>query len=58
MIQATVPCDPAIHRAAILIAQRFANLVGGILRDEEKGECERECYIIAREVIEEMNRSK
>ena len=58
MIQLNAPADPAIHRAACLIARRFTDMVSGILRDEEKGEAEREGYLIAREVIENLQLSK
>jgi hypothetical protein len=54
MIQRNSPADPEIHKAACIIARRFATMIGGILRDEERGECEREGYIIAREVIEQL----
>ena len=58
MLQGNVPADPAIHRAACLIARRFADMISGILRDEEKGEAEREGYLIAREVIESLQLSR
>ena len=54
MIRSDIACDPEIHRAACDIARRFAAMMSGILRDEERGECEREGYLIAREVIEGM----
>jgi hypothetical protein len=54
MIQQNSPVDPEIHKAACIIARRFTTMIGGILRDEEKGECEREGYMIAREVMEEL----
>ena len=58
MIQSNTPCRPEIHEAAILIARRFANMMAGILRDEERGDAEREGYLIAREVIEQLNAYK
>ena len=58
MIQQNAPADPEIHHAARQIARRFTHMVAAILRDEEKGEAEREGYLIAREVIEELQRSK
>jgi hypothetical protein len=58
MIRSDVPADPDIHRAACLIARRFTSMVAGILRDEEKGEAEREGYLIAREVIEQLQAHK
>jgi hypothetical protein len=58
MIQANAPADPEIHRAACVIARRFAAMMSGILRDEEKGEAEREGYLIAREVIEQFQAHK
>jgi hypothetical protein len=58
MRQGTAPADPDIHRAARLIARRFADMMSGILRDEEKGEAEREGYLIAREVIEKLHLSR
>jgi hypothetical protein len=57
MIQTTATCD-AIHEAARLIAKRFAIMMAGILRDEELGECEREAYLLSREVIEAMESSR
>ena len=58
MIQTNMAADPDIHRAACLIARRFADMISGILRDEEKGDAEREGYLIAREVIEQLHFSK
>ena len=54
MIQAHAPCDPELHEAACLIARRFAAMMAGVLRDEERGEAEREGYLIAREVLERL----
>ncbi len=56
MIQTNAAADPDIHKAACIIARRFANMIAGILRDEERGEAEREGYLIAREVIEQMTK--
>ena len=60
MIQANKPCDADIHRAACMIAKRFVALISGILRPEEEGEALREGYLIAREIIEDLesHRSK
>jgi hypothetical protein len=54
MLRINDAADPEIHRAACMISKRFAAMLSGILRDEEKGEAEREGYIIAREVMEEL----
>lgn len=52
MIQSNAPADQEVHRAARVIAKRFATMISGILRDEEKGEVEGEGYLIAREVMQ------
>ncbi len=54
MIQTNQSCNEDIHKAACIIARRFTSMIGGILRDDERGEAERESYIIAREVIEQL----
>jgi hypothetical protein len=43
-----------IYKAACIIARRFTNMISGILRDEEKGDAEREGYRIAKEVLDEL----
>ena len=58
MIRSTAPADPEIHRAACLIARQFAAMMAGILRDEERGDCEREAYLLAREAIEQLQAHK
>ena len=54
MIPTNAPCDPKTHEAARRIAQRYVEMIAGLLRDEEKGEAMREAYLIAREVMETM----
>jgi hypothetical protein len=54
MIQANVPCDPAIHDAAIRIARRCRHIVQTCLREEEWGEADREFYLIARQELEAL----
>ncbi len=44
--------DPAVHRVCIDLARRFTDIVRPLLRPEEVGECLRESYAAAREVIE------
>jgi hypothetical protein len=46
--------EEEIHKAASIIARRFANLVSFLLLEEEKVSCERQGYRIAREVIQEL----
>jgi hypothetical protein len=54
MLRRDIPADPDVHRAACDIAKRFTAMMLGILRDEERHDAEREAYILAREVIEEL----
>lgn len=56
MIVASQPADPQIHEKATAIARRFVEMVGGLLRDEEKGEAMREAYMITREELEAVTR--
>ena len=58
MIDPNAPVDPSVHLAARLIAKRFTAMVGSVLRDEEKGDAEREGYLIARNVLEQLRLSK
>lgn len=44
--------DPAVHRVCMELAKRFTDIVRPLLRQEEVGECLRESYTAAREVIE------
>lgn len=48
------PERAAIRKAARLIAKRCRRVIQGLLRDEEKGECDREFMRIAERVIREL----
>jgi len=52
MIQPNAPCDPAVHRVCTEIARKCTGIIQPLLRQEEIGECLREFYLAAREVIE------
>ena len=52
MIQRNVACDPAVHDLCIRIARKCTGIIEPLLRQEEIGECLREFYMAAREVIE------
>jgi hypothetical protein len=52
MIQQNIPCDPAVHDLCIRIARKCTGIIQPLLRQEEIGECLREFYLAAREVIE------
>ena len=54
MIQTNAAADPLIHAAAIKLANDFTNMVAGILRDDEKGDCRREAYMLARRALEDL----
>lgn len=52
MIQQNAPCDPAVHSLCLALAQKFTDIVKPLLRQEEVGECLREAYMAARELID------
>ena len=52
------PTNPDCHKAACMIAKRFTGMIAALLRDEEKGDCERESYRIAIEILDELKLSK
>jgi hypothetical protein len=56
MIQANVPADPVVHRLCTEIARKCTAIIQPLLRQEEVGECLREFYLAAREVIEKPPR--
>ena len=51
-IQRNVACDPAVHDLCIRIARNSTGIIEPLLRQEEIGECLREFYMAAQEVIE------
>ena len=52
MIQQNQPCNPAVHALCMELAKRFTAIVQPLLRQEEVGECMREAYMAAREVLD------
>ena len=54
MIITTELADPAIHEAAIKMAQRCRRIVQACLREEEWGEADREFYLVIREELERL----
>lgn len=52
MIQQTIPCDPAIHKACMEIACKCTAIISPLLRQEEVGEAMREFYLAARQVLD------
>ena len=44
--------DPAVHSLCIRLAERFTHIVRPILNQSEVGECLREAYLAAREILE------
>jgi hypothetical protein len=54
MIQTHQPCDPRIHELAIRLARACRYVIQSCLRDEEKGEADREFYLVIRQGLEEF----
>ena len=52
MIQTNAPCDPAVHELCMRLARSFTAIIKPLLRQEEVGECLREAYMAAREIID------
>ena len=44
--------DPAVHAICLRLAQRFTDIVSPLLRQAEVGDCLREAYMAAREILE------
>ena len=49
---------PEIHEAAIRIAQKCRHIIQACLREEEWGDADREFYLIARQELEALDRSR
>jgi hypothetical protein len=45
-------CDPSVHKLCMDIASRCTSVIRPLLRQEEVGECLREMYIVARQVLD------
>ncbi len=52
MIQQNQPCDPAVHSLCLALARSFTDIVKPLLRQEEVGECLREAYLAARQILD------
>jgi hypothetical protein len=52
MITHSESCNPAVHALCIRIARKCTDIIRPLLRQEEVGECLREFYLAAREVID------
>jgi hypothetical protein len=52
MIQQSAAVDPGIHRICTELAKKCTDIIRPLLRQEEVGECLREFYMAAREVID------
>ena len=53
MIQQNAPSDPAVQELCVRIARKCTGIIEPLLRQEEVGECLREFYMAAREVIDQ-----
>ena len=56
MIAQHQPANPEIHAAADRLAERCVEIDSGPLRPEERHECAREFYLVAREIIREIRK--
>ena len=45
-------CNPAVHRICVEISRKCTDIIRPLLRQEKVGECLREFYMAAREVID------
>jgi hypothetical protein len=54
MIESNVPADPHVHARAITLARKCRHVIQGILREEERGDADREFYLIIRKGLEDL----
>jgi hypothetical protein len=57
-IMVNQPADPRLHRLAIDLALRCRHVIQAILREEERGDCDREFYLIIRAGLEEYDNER
>ena len=58
MIVPSSPADPKLHETAIRLARKCRHIVQACLREEEWGDTDREFYMIIREELEALARSR
>jgi hypothetical protein len=58
MIQINQSCDPRIHALAIKLAHQCRYIIQAILREEERGDCDREFYTVIREGLEDFQKGQ
>jgi hypothetical protein len=54
MIQSNQSCDPVIHRAAMKLARQCAEIIGLLLRQEQKPQAVLDLYPAIRDAIESL----
>jgi hypothetical protein len=54
MIESNVPDDPLVHARAIMLARKCRRVIQAILREEERGDADREFYLIIRKGLEDL----
>jgi hypothetical protein len=58
MIESNVPADPQVHARAIMPARKCRHVIQAILREEERGDADREFYLIILEGPEDLLKGK
>ena len=48
------PADPAVHALAIRLARQCRHIIQAVLREEERGDADREFYLVIRQGLEEF----